>query len=140
MIRAGLAALLASAACSSPAPARCDDLRGVWRVEGSGARWMLLDHGDTLEGYPLFPDGVAELEGAPRVIDLARGSDLRGEVKRRYMRGADACVATSPARVTACTGAALELVLADPGPPLTFSPCTWGSASPSRRERWVRRD
>ncbi|MDX2086393.1 MAG: hypothetical protein SFX73_01030 [Kofleriaceae bacterium] len=142
MIRAAaLAALFATAACSSAGPATCDDLRGVWRTEGSGARWMILDQGRSLEGYPLFDDSapVPGLETAPRVLDLVRDDgDLRGEIKRRFMRGADVCLAKVPARVTACTGTTLELVLADPVPPLSFAPCTWGTTGPSRRERWQR--
>lgn len=136
------AALLCCAACSRSAPlATCDDdLRGAWRDEASGARWVILDHGATLEVFPAFDDArPAELEVAPRVIDLARdGAGVRGTVKRRYMRAADACVAKAPARLTACAGDAIDIVLADPAPPLSLSPCTWGTAAPSHRERWRR--
>lgn len=113
----------------------------MWRTEGTGARWMLLDQGKSLEVYPLFDDSAPSpgLETAPRVIDLSRtDGELRGEVKRRYMRGADACVRKLPVHVTACTGDTLELVFADPVPPLTFAPCMWGTTGPSRRERWLR--
>jgi hypothetical protein len=144
VIRAALFATLFATACSSASSASCDDLRGAWRAEATGARWMILDHGRSLEGYPLFDDGKPTsvspaLETAPRVIDLARADgELRGEVKRRFMRGADACVGKLPVRVTACTGDTLELVFAEPVPPLTFAPCTWGTTGPSRRERWLR--
>jgi hypothetical protein len=137
------AALLCCAACSRSAPlAACDDdLRGAWRDE-AGARWVILDHGATLEVYPAFDDATPagappELEIAPRVIDLARdGRDVRGTVKRRYMRAAEACVARATARLTACAGSTLDIVLADPVAPLSFGPCTWGTAAPSHRERW----
>ena len=104
---------------------------------------MVLDHGDKgVEVYPLFDDGAPpsaprELEVAPRVIDLARDSGtLRGEVKRRYLRGADVCLSTLPVRVTSCKGDTLELVLADPVAPLAFAPCTWGTTPPSALVRW----
>jgi hypothetical protein len=40
--------------------------------------------------------------------------------------------------VTRCTGDTLELVLADPAPPISFSPCTWPEPGPSRVVRWHR--
>lgn len=131
----GLLVVVLAAACSQPPPlTSCDEsLRGVWRA--GDRRWMILDAGRTLEIYPLFPDG----DPAPRVIDLERGDDgLRGRVKRRYMRGATSCIASATATVTSCSGDALDLVLADPQPPLAFDPCTWGAPAPSRRERWRR--
>ena len=140
---------IALAGCSSPPPIeRCaDSLAGTWRPEGAdgGGEWMLLDHGRTVEGYPLFDDsrpagGDAGLEVAPRAIDLARAGDrLEGEVSRRYMRGSERCVVKVPLHVLACTGATLELVLSDPSPPLQFAPCAESSRkNPSRRERWLR--
>ena len=170
--------VLAIAACSRRAPiASCDDdLRGVY-VAG-GERWMVLDHGDTLEAYPLFPDGAApEPSGtavagspapgpvagpaswsgpaavvvAPRVIDFKRPvaavatapgragtTPLAGTLRRRYMRRAERCEAHLPVHVTHCAGDTLELVLADPSPPIEFSPCTWSLPDPSRVERWRR--
>jgi hypothetical protein len=72
------AAVLAIAACRRDPIASCDDdLRGVYLA--ASERWMVLDHGATLEAYPLFPDvpggatGDAVLEVAPRVIDFERG-------------------------------------------------------------------
>ena len=79
--------LVLCTACSTSAPlASCDDdLRGAWRDEASGARWMILDRGASLEVYPLFSDAVPA--GAPRVIDLARsggrGRSLRGRRRDR---------------------------------------------------------
>jgi hypothetical protein len=135
----GLAAMMviAASACDRRAPvASCDDsLHGVW-ITPRGERWMMLDSGATLEGYPLFDDAVPD--GAPRVIDLARGDKLAGEVKRRYMRRADACLARAPIRVTACGDDQLELVLADPPVPLRLSPCAWSMTAASRVERWRR--
>lgn len=140
------AALLA---CDRRAPlASCDDdLRGVYAA--GGERWMILDGQGTLEAYPLFDDVTpvraagapeAELEVAPRVIDLRRTpAGVAGEIRRRYMRGTRACVAKVPVRVTACAGDALELVLADPAPPLAWdTPCLWPRPGSSRRERWIR--
>jgi hypothetical protein len=157
---------LAIAACSGREPiASCDDdLRGVYTA--GAERWMVLDHGATLEAYPLFPDvvgaapsapGSAALEIAPRVIDLdrapagapagaARGdarsavgpARLAGTVQRRYLRRGQRCEARAPVQVARCAGDTLELVLADPSPPIAFSPCTWTAPGPSRTVRWRR--
>lgn len=157
---AGAAAVLAAAAVAAgaaagaacdrrPPLASCeDDLRGVYVA--AGRRWMILDGGAELEAYPLFPDvvPVPGLEVAPRVISLqrgpaeTRGGGIRGTVRRRYMRGSQVCVGRAPARVTACAGTALELVLADPDPPLAWpaapeQACTWSSPS-THVERWLR--
>lgn len=141
--------LWATSACSRTSPIHtCDDsLRGVWRSE-AGQPWMILDRGASLEAYPLFDDSRPAGTGgevdpalviAPRAIDLARGTDgLRGEIKRRYMRAADSCVATTPVRITTCANDQLALVLSDPVPPIAFTPCAWGRASASRVERWRR--
>ena len=130
-------ALLGIVACDRQPPvATCNDnLRGVW-VSEAGARWSLLDHGKTLEAFPLFDDAVPE--GAPRVIDLARTEALAGEIKRRYMRGAEVCDAHAPIHVTKCEANTLQVVLADPQPPLQFAACQWPLAAPSRVERWRR--
>jgi hypothetical protein len=151
-VLAALAALAsASAACERRPLASCDDdLRGVY--DGGGGRWMILDGPAGLEAYPLFPDvpTAPGLEVAPRVIALTRTpAGLTGSVRRRYMRGSRVCVAKAPARVTACRGEALELVLADPTPPLAWpeppdpagggAPCTWPRPGDSRVERWRRR-
>lgn len=138
-----VAAITAAAACSRRAPiASCgDDLRGVYR--GGAERWMVLDRDATLEAYPLFPDGdgPAGVVTAPRMIELVRAEGapaLDGTLRRRYMRGADSCDARVPVHVTRCAGDTLELVLADPSPPLGFSPCSWPRPSPSRLVRWQR--
>ena len=133
---AGMLVIAAWACDRRPPVASCDDsLHGVWITPG-GQRWMMLDSGGTLEAYPLFDDAVPD--GVPRVIDLARGDKLAGEVKRRHMRRADACLARAPIRVTACRDDELELVLADPPAPLTMTPCAWSMAPASRFERWRR--
>jgi hypothetical protein len=150
MMRAGLAALalaLAAGACDRRPPLQscADDLRGVYAVDGRS--WMILDGGAGLEAYPLFPDVPAApgLEVGPRVIGLSReGGEITGSVRRRYMRGSQPCVAAVPARVTACKGDAIELVLGDPAPPIAWpaapkQPCEWPRPEPSRRERWIRR-
>ncbi len=147
-----LVVAVAIAGCDHPPPlASCtDDLRGVYVVDPGSAteapgdirRWMVLDHRVTLEAYPLFDDrdrALPGLEIAPRVLDLRReGDSLAGEMRRRYLRGADRCEARATVRITACRGETLELVLADPVPPTGFTPCTWGELATSRRERWSR--
>lgn len=144
---AALAGMLAIAACNRRSPlASCDDnLRGVYTAgpDGGAERWMILDSGDALEAYPLFPDvgGPRELEIGPRRIDFTRSpapTALAGSVHRRYMRHAEICEAEVPAHVTRCAGDTLELVLTDPAPPLGFAPCQWPSPAPSRRVRWQR--
>jgi hypothetical protein len=142
MTRAAVLAGMLATACQQRAPlASCDDnLRGVY-VAGS-ERWMILDSGDRLEAYPLFPDvdGPRELEIHPRRIDLTRATDptLAGTVHRRYLRRADICEAQAPVHLTRCAGDTLELVLTDPAPPLGFSPCQWPGPAPSRLVRWQR--
>lgn len=170
MKRAVVLGVLVLVACSRRAPlASCeDDLGGVYLADAE--RWMLLDHGETLEAYPLFPDVAAagpdgappadrdRVVVAPRAIDLTRGaaasagpsagelpragppatSALAGTLRRRYMQRAEACEAHVPVHVTRCAGETLELVLADPSPPLAYAPCTWPRPGPSRVVRWHR--
>jgi hypothetical protein len=134
-------ALLAWAACDRRVPITscADDLSGEYA--NGDQRWMVLDRGSSLEAYPLFPDVPAgPLEVAPRVIELGRtGTQIAGEVRRRYMKATTICIAKLPARITACTDDSLELVFADTSPPLAFDPCRWPGPEPSRRERWMRR-
>ena len=140
-------AALAGACDRRPRLASCDDdLRGVY-ADGD-RRWMILDQRATLEAFPLFPDvpPAPGLEVAPRVIDLRRTEKgLQGSVRRRYMRGSQVCIAEAPVRVTACLGDALQLVIADPTPPLAWPAprapvqrCSWPRPASSRLERWVR--
>ncbi len=143
MKRAAIVAAVLCACDRQPAIHSCDDdLRGVWRTE-TGETWMILDGGTALEIYPLFDDAApqgapGDVVRAPRVIDLARTpGGLTGQLHRRYMRRADACDAKLPARITEC-GETIDIVLADPAPPLSFTPCTWGRPNESRRERWRR--
>lgn len=134
-MKLAIAAMLV-VACDRPHVTSCDDsLQGVW-VTPSGARWMMLDYGAALEAYPMFDDGVPD--GAPRVIDIARTAKLAGEIKRRYMRGPDACEARAPIRIAKCKADALQVVLADVAAPLDYVPCTWPGPSPSRVEQWKR--
>jgi len=165
--------VLVIAACSRREPiASCDDdLQGVYAAEGE--RWMVLDHGATLEAYPLFPDGggpgpagalPAGVVVAPRVIDVqrspgspgsaassaagplpsadpqraTRSAPPAGTLRRRYMRRDERCEAHVPVHLTRCAGDTLELVLADPSPPLAYAPCTWPLPGPSRVVRWRR--
>jgi hypothetical protein len=140
------AVVLAIAACRRDPIASCDDdLRGVYLA--ASERWMVLDHGATLEAYPLFPDGApaaagdaTALEIAPRVIDLERrpGATIEGTLRRRYLQRAEICDARVPVHVTGCADDTLELVLADPAPPLAFTPCTWPGPGPSRVVHWRR--
>jgi hypothetical protein len=137
VIRAAALVLLAS--CGGPEPlASCtDDLGGAWRSE-SGERWMILDSRRTLEAFPLFDDtklpGVTHEIGA-RAIDLAR---QRGQVSRRFTSAGTSCVEKAPAHLVSCAGDKLELVLADPSPPISYATCASGSPPPSHRERWTR--
>jgi hypothetical protein len=142
--RRGLLAVVAAAsACSHSRVESCDaNLGGVW-IAGDGARWMMIDLGDSLEAYPMFPDalGPTDMVTAPRFLDLHRTeAGLEGKLGRRYMRGPDACEARAPVHVTACKDNALELALTDLAPPLAFAPCRWPVAAPARLERWRRRD
>ncbi len=138
---AGALVLALGVGCSHRAPiASCgDDLQGAWR-DAAGARWMMLDNGATLEAYPIFADVVPtapDVVAAPRVIDLTRtGTALAGTTHRRFDRRADSCDARAPVHVTACKDDTLELVLADPAPPVDYAPCRWGGAPPSHVERW----
>jgi hypothetical protein len=137
--RAALIACLC--ACGRRAPiTSCDqDLSGEY--EGESRRWMIVDRGDSLDGFALFPDVPAsELEVAPRAIEWNRdGTHLRGHVTRRYMQGATICVTDAPATIASCNNDMLEVVLGDPPSPLRFSPCQQSRADPTRRERWIRR-
>jgi hypothetical protein len=135
------AAALLLVACSphrTPIAGCNDDLGGVWATPSG--RWMMLDNGTTLEAYPMFDDSVPA--GAPRVIDLTRNpahpSALGGGLGRRYMRRAEVCTARASVHITQCKGDALQVVLGDVAPPLTFSPCTWGQPLPSHVEAWRR--
>lgn len=136
---------LALAACDRrPTIVSCgDNLHGVWVAPGD-ARWALVDHGSRLDAFPLFDDAVPA--GAPRVIELARSAapgaardgSLAGEARRRFMRGGDACEARAQFRITRCSDRELEVVGADPQPPLGYAPCSWGAAPDTRVERWRR--
>lgn len=135
--RAALAALcLVAAGCDRREPiARCsDNLHGEW--SGPSGRWMLLDNGATLELFPLFDDSVAD--GAPRVIDVKRDAQMQGQIKRRFMRRADACDARASFVVTACKADTLQIVLGEVSAPLTYAPCTWPQSVPAHVETWQR--
>jgi hypothetical protein len=63
------------------------------------------------------------------------------------MSGPRVCLAKVPARITACSGDAIDIVLSDPSPPLAFhradpakgaTSCLWPRPGSSRRERWTR--
>lgn len=148
MKRAAVGVALAAAACRSPIASCTDDLRGVYVASPVGGeprgdeRWMILDDGDALEAYPLFPDVIAggvATEVAPRRIELARTNGaIAGEVHRRFLLRATACDATAPIHLTRCTGDRLDVVAGDPSPPIGFAPCTWTAAAPSRALRWRR--
>ncbi len=138
--RACLFALLVGCEHRAPITSCTQDLTGAY---ASGDRqWMVLDHGPTLEAFPLFPDvpGAGALEVAPSVIEWSReDAQIRGHVQRRYMQRADSCVAATPATIASCAGDQLEVVLAETSPPIGFAPCRWPRTEPSRRERWIRR-
>jgi hypothetical protein len=142
MSRCLIALVLAGCSRATPIGSCDDDLHGVYAGERSDQRWMVRDHGQTLEAYPLFPDGAAgAAEVGPRVLELERGSGPRGiegTLRRRYMQRAELCEARVPVHVTRCAGETLELVLGDPAPPLAFAPCAWPGPGPSRVVRWRR--
>jgi hypothetical protein len=153
-VAAACTALAACTACRSSSIASCDDdLRGVYAA--GGERWMILDNGPALEAYPLFPDGAVtgDVVAAPRVIDLRRAAGppgaapgpgpassapIRGTLHQRFMRRAERCDAQVDVQISRCTGDTLELVLADPSPPLAFTPCEWPRPAGSRVVRWRR--
>jgi len=139
MPRAAAALLLvaALAACRDKAEVTSCDVRldGAWTTPDD-RRWMVLDHGTTLEAYPMFDDSIDG--GTPRLIDLERGPTLAGELKRHYLQGTADCIARAPVRVTRCEANTLQLVLGDVTPPLSYAPCSWGSAIPPRVELWRR--
>ncbi|HEY5933048.1 MAG TPA: hypothetical protein VIU61_00345 [Kofleriaceae bacterium] len=128
--------LVALAACDrNPPITSCDsDLSGIYEV--SGKRWMLSRSRNGLEGYPLHDDsGRGSGEVAPRWLELARTPiGITGFVRRRF----GTCESEAAFRITSCTGDTLEIVLADPPPPLALEPCTFGRPDSSRRERWRR--
>ena len=133
--------LLAVAACSCRAPVQsCDqDLHGVWIAPGH-QRWNVIDDGSVIEAYPMFddtPGRTADVVVAPRVLEVDRASRA-GEIRRRFMRRADLCLARAPIHLEACKDDELELVLADVPSPLDFGPCRWPASPPSRVERWHR--
>lgn len=136
-----LIALAVAAGCERRAPIEscAQDLEGVYQV--GDRTWMVLDRGTQLDVYPLFRDLPASpLEVAPRSLELAReGGAIRGVTRRRYMRGADSCVAKLPATIARCAGDTLEVVHAETAPPLELAPCRWGTTEPARVERWRRR-
>lgn len=145
MTRAAIALAIAVSACGRRAPvtACTDDLGGAWKTE-AGQRWMILETGSALEAYPLFDDtrpasAPRGLEIGPRVIDLSRApSGIEGDVKRRYLQAGDECIGRAPVHLVGCHDDTLELVLADPSPPIAFAPCRAARPEPSRRERWSR--
>ena len=96
---------------------------------------MILDDDATLEAYPIFDD-LANPTTSPRLIDLRRMREtLVGEVHRRYTQGATVCDAKSQIHVLACVEDRLDLVLADPLLPVSFTPCRWVPMA-SHREIW----
>ena len=133
-------AILACGCERRAAIASCDaNLAGQYSIEGQ--RWAVVDHGATLEAVPMFSDvpAIAGLEIAPRWIDLARTANgIAGHVRRRYMRGSSICTAKRAVRVTACVADTLDLLIADPVPPIEFEPCTFPRADANRHERWHR--
>ena len=117
-----------------------DDLTGAYD-DAAGKRWMVLDHGATLEAYPVFDDALqlGDVLAAPRVLDLQRTpGGLTGMATRRFARRADACESHAPVQIRACSSAGLDVSVADPPPPTSLAPCTPAPALPARSERWRR--
>jgi hypothetical protein len=146
VIRAAL--LVASlAACDHRATVTaCDDvLTGAYATDDPTApRWMILDHGRTLEAYPLTADAAPDpahpdLVVAPRHLELRRdGATVSGELRRRYTRGATSCEARAPLRLIACGHDTLEVERGAVVAPLTVAGCAWPPPATPRRERWRR--
>lgn len=137
-----LTLLLELIACDRPRITSCDqDLGGEYSA--GDRRWVVIDHGESLEVYPVSPDVVPstiELEIAPKWIELWREDGrLQGQANRRYMKAAAICTAHVPVTVARCADNTLDVVHAEPAPPLSFAPCAWGRTEPARVERWVRR-
>lgn len=115
--------LLVLAACDHHSVTSCsDNLQGVYATP-AGERWMLLDEGKLLEGYPMFDD--ASGSAAPRFVDVARGTRLDGTMARRF---GDACMGKAPFHIVTCTGDGLDVVYA--------VPASCSAALPSRAEHW----
>jgi hypothetical protein len=83
---------------------------------------------------------AADANGGSVIAAMHRrlSDEMTGTLHRRYMQRADSCDARVPVVVTRCAGDTLELVLADPSPPLAFTPCTWPRPAASRVVRWHR--
>ena len=117
------------------------DLHGTW--QGPDARWILIDNGAALEGYPLDPDVTEgsdrDLVAAPRALDLTRAvHGLTGTFVRRFERRRDNCEAHSAVHIESCHDDTLELVTAELPQPIAVAPCRWSVAAPSHLERWHR--
>ncbi|MEO8843196.1 MAG: hypothetical protein ABI591_01415 [Kofleriaceae bacterium] len=134
--------LLVLIACHDHVATCADDLQGVWRAP-DGARWLILDDGPVLEGYPLDPDAPQgsdhELVAAPRALDLTRGTaGLTGSFVRRYERRRGNCEAHSAVHLESCHDDTIELVTSELPQPIAVAPCRWSVAAPSHLERWHR--
>lgn len=144
-MRCALVAVAVLAGCDRRAPIETCDHQLTGEYAGEHGAWMILDQGQRLEAYPLFPDVPAArgeaTEVAPRMIELARSAEggLEGDARRRYMKGATSCLAKVPVRIARCANDTLEVVHGDTAPPLGFAPCAWGRTEPARVERWTRR-
>ena len=137
MIRWALPAVALAACRPQPIASCADDLGGVYDVAGES--WMIVDGGKQLEAFPLFRDVpvVPGVEVAPRFYELARAADqLTGTLHRRYMQRSAVCDGQTAVHVIACAADTLDIVVADPVPPVGFAPCAWGRPSPSQRLRW----
>ena len=128
----------------TPSIATCaDSLQGVWRDE-QGREWSILDHGPTLEIYPVFADGAPpgtplDVEVAPRVIDLTRnGYEVKGRLHRRFMRGSKECEPGLPVWIGYCRGNTINLELAEPPVPSNFDPCELPTSPMPAKTGWTR--
>ena len=134
--------LIAIAACSRTTITTCaDDLHGTW--QGRDARWILIDNGAALEGYPLDPDVTEgsdrDLVAAPRALDLTRAvHGLTGNFVRRFERRGGNCEARSPVHIESCHDDTLELVTSELPAPIEVAPCRWPVAALTHLERWRR--
>ncbi|HEX2689745.1 MAG TPA: hypothetical protein VHN14_24170 [Kofleriaceae bacterium] len=85
-----------------------------------------------------FASSTADPPPGPDPKLSAKLTTLAGTLRRRYMQRQARCEAHVPVHITRCAGDTLELVLADPSPPLAYVPCTWSRTEPSRLVRWRR--
>jgi len=141
MPRLVVAAALAAGCDRGPAPlADCGgDLRGIWHVSETGARWQVaIGRGGRWELYPLVderPPVPAGTVAAPAFFAFERApagaTELTGTLTRRFERGAALCPVQTLARLHGCHGDRAVLEVAAPQPPSDFTTCSAPTGPPA---------